>query len=103
MCELIKTKDTNEFEVKFKIKIPFQLMGRVSKSNWYYKYNEGSDEFWQQFSKDENIDLDIVYKKRFLQHHENKISYGIGNKRKLIEFNTFLYFVNSTAEEVMYE
>ena len=92
MCELIKTKDTNEFEVKFKIKIPFQLMGRVSKSNWYYKYNEGSDEFWQQFSKEENIDLDFAYKKRFLQHHENKISYGIGNKRKLIEFNKNEYY-----------
>ena len=94
ICELIKTEDVNEFEVIFKIKIPFQLLGRISKSSWYFKCDQepGIDEFWEQFSKDENCDIETAYKKRFLLHNEEEIYYGLGLERKLVRFKSNEYY-----------
>ena len=74
ICELIKTKDVNEFDVIFKTKIPFQLLGKISKSSWYYKYHISNDEFWKRFEKDDNNDIEFAYKTRYLQNNEQEIS-----------------------------
>ena len=71
MCELIKTKDKNDFEIKFKMNVPLQMLGHVSKTYWYFRVDETNDEFWEQFSKEENSEIEIIYKQRFLNHQEN--------------------------------
>ena len=103
MCELIKTEDLNEFEVKFKFKIPLQLMKRVSKSYWYFKYDDKNEEFWQQFDKEESNEIDLVYKHRFLIHQEEQIYYGEENQRKLIKFkeNKYICLKNNEEKTIM--
>ena len=83
MCELIKTKDKNDFEIKFKMNVPLQMLGHVSKTYWYFRVDETNDEFWEQFSKEENSEIEIIYKQRFLNHQENEIKFGEENGKQI--------------------
>ena len=101
MCELTKTCNVNEFEVNFKIKIPFQLMSRISKPFWYFKYFEGNNEFWKQFTKEENLEIDHAYKIRYLKNNEEEVYLGDASQRKLLRFKSSKYFnlINNEIDE----
>ena len=60
MCELVKMKDVNEFDIVFKTSITFQFLAKISKSSWYFKYDESYDEIWKQFKKDDNQEIEFA-------------------------------------------
>ena len=91
ICEMIKFFKTDEVQISFKEKIPLRLFSLIFKSRWYSKYNDKNEEFWEQFSKEENKLIENHYKQKFLPHQQEKISYAYNSDKIEIDFKLNKY------------